>query len=86
MMFGWLSAAAAFASCKKRWVDCSSAEPLRTLIATSRSSTGSWARKTSPMLPFPTFPVISYLPSRWGCMRRGMVAPAGPVTAARHLV
>ena len=37
--------------------------PVMILIATSRPSTGSWARNTSPMAPWPSFSTILYLPT-----------------------
>lgn len=61
-MFGWLSAAAARASCVKRCRRSPSAEKDdgRTLIATSRPKRGSRARYTSPIPPAPSGAGISY--------------------------
>ena len=60
-MFGWLSAATAFASRSKRASRAGSAATAAgsTLIATSRPSRVSFARYTSPMPPAPSGPTIS---------------------------
>src|SRR5262245_57548340 len=74
-MLGWLSAAAARASCSNRRRRSTSAEPAvgSTLIATSRPRRGSRARYTSPIPPAPIADTISYGPRRApGCSGTGM--------------
>jgi hypothetical protein len=63
-MFGWESAAMAFASFSKRATAAPSAvaPPRSTLIATSRSRRWSRARYTSLMPPAPIGSTISYGP------------------------
>ena len=62
---GWLSLPAAFASERKRARAVSSAASVSasSLIATSRSISGSCAFSTMPMPPRPSTPVIWYFPS-----------------------
>ena len=59
------SAEAALASCRKRcFAVWSRVRPGgRSLIATDRSSRGSWAWKTTPMPPLPSWDTIAYGPS-----------------------
>src|SRR5262245_64934395 len=64
MMFGWFSLAADWASRRNRLSRCSSAprEAERVFTATKRVRTGSWARNTSPVAPWPILLTILYFP------------------------
>src|SRR5262245_3577339 len=68
-MFGWLSLPADWASRRKRWLSWGSIDtsPVIILMATWRLRTGSWARKTCPIAPWPIRLRIVYLPTRAGC-------------------
>src|SRR6266566_5255205 len=93
-IFVWSSFADVFASCWKRLTICSSIEMSggSTLIATSRSSVRSCARKTAPMPPLPSRRSILYFPSTSRCRRcintsvPLALAPSvpPPVTSAPH--
>ncbi len=64
MMFGWLRAAAARASCWNRLRAWSSALTPSEIVfmATKRPRTGSWALYTSPIAPCPILARSLYLP------------------------
>ena len=69
---------------RSRAVSSSLSLPSTTLIATSRPSTGSCARNTSPMAPAPIFSTTLYLPTSEDSMRgrvdRTMRASKAPET------
>src|SRR2546427_5109946 len=93
MMLGWSSLAGVLASCWKRpptWSSWATSGG-STLIATSRSSVRSCARKTWPMPPLPSKRSIRYLPSMMRCSRSRtmsmllvLVGPSPPETSAPH--
>src|SRR6266446_5041765 len=93
MMLGWSSLAAVLASCWKRRTTWSSwaTSGGSTLIATSRSSVKSCARKTWPIPPLPSKRSSRYLASMRRCSRSRtmstllvLVGPSPPDTSAPH--
>src|SRR5947207_3164341 len=84
-MFGWFRTAAARASRRKR-----SMKPWsfaywgwRTLTATSRPSTSSWARYTSPMPPDAIRPMMRYRPATVGSMAATDISSSGDARPPR---
>src|SRR5437899_12781655 len=93
MMLGWSSLAAVLASCWNRRTTWSSwaTSGGSTLIATSRSSVKSCARKTWPIPPLPSKRSSRYLPSMMRCSRSRtmstllvLVSASPPDTSAPH--